>query len=182
MRTTLSLLALALLLTFAQPAQAQLRADLGGPAPTQVYGQGGSASLLSRLVQSGRFRMSHSVEFSTTSVGGQALSLGMYTNTMMVQLNDHWAARADVAVATSPFGGNDAFGMSNQPRVFLRNAEVAYRPNDNFQVRLQVRQNPFGGMMNPYMNPYGMGMGRGMGGMARMGMGSTPTNQLFWRN
>ncbi len=182
MRTTLSLLALALLLTFAQPAQAQLRADLGGPAPTQVYGQGGSASLLSRLVQSGRFRMSHSVEFSTTSIGGQALSLGMYTNTMMVQLNDHWAARADVAVATSPFGGNDAFGMSNQPRVFLRNAEVAYRPNDNFQVRLQVRQNPFGGMMNPYMNPYGMGMRRGMGGMARMGMGSTPTNQLFWRN
>lgn len=182
MRTTLSLLALALLLTLAQPAQAQLRTDLGGPAPTQLYGQTSSASLLSRLIQSDRFRMSHSVEFSTTSFGGQALSLGMYTNTMMVQFNDHWAARADVAVATSPFGGNDAFGMSNQPRVFLRNAEVAYRPSDKFQVRLQVRQNPFGGMMNPYMNPYGMRMGRGMMGMGRMGFGSTPTNQLFWRN
>jgi hypothetical protein len=88
---------------------------------------------------------------SFSSMGGEGHTLGQYTNTMRWQFNDQLAARVDVAFMHSPFG-NEAFspnanGIGDQ--IYLRNAEVAYRPTDNMQFRFSVQQSPYGRYMSP---------------------------------
>lgn len=103
------------------------------------------------------------------------MSMGMYTNTMRWQFNSAWAARMDVSVANS-FTGN-AFG-EDRTRVFLRNAEVAYRPSENMQFRLQVQQSPYGRYASPY-GAYGAHYNPYRSAFAPM---RTPTGDLFWKN
>jgi len=170
MRVTVSLLCLIAMLCFAQPAEAQLRETaLNGPSPTQLYDT--SRDLLGRLFGAEHFRMSHTYEMSMTSFGGESASMGMYTNSMMWQFNSAWAARVDVGVM-QPFSG-DLYG-DQSPRVMLRNAEVAYRPSENMEVRFQFQQSPYG----RYASPYGM-MHRSPHGSA---FAPTSSSRLFWRS
>lgn len=174
MRTALPLLCLVLTLTLTAPAEAQLRetAQQNQSVQTQLYDTGSAAAdALQSLFGAEHFRMSHSYEASFSSFGGQSASMGMYTNSMMWQFNSDWAARMDVSVA-HPFSQTNAFGEQDA-QVFIRNAEVAYKPSENFQVRMQVQQSPYG----RYMSPYGT-YGRSYSGFAS----PTPTSNLFWQN
>ena len=122
--------------------------------------------------------MSHTYEMSIGSSQYGTSSLGMYTNTMAWQFNDKLAARVDVSAAYSPFG--NALGQGEQrPRVFLRNAEVAYRPLENMQIHLQIHQSPYGAYASPYgyYNP-GYGYGYRDAGYYPMG----PSSDLFWKD
>lgn len=177
MRTVLALLCLVVVMAVANPSQAQLRETAqNGPVPTQLYGAANAAGdFLGDLFSPEHFRMSHSYEVSATSFGGDAMSMGMYTNTMRWQFNSAWAARMDVSVANS-FTGN-AFG-EDRTRVFLRNAEVAYRPSENMQFRLQVQQSPYGRYASPY-GAYGAHYNPYRSAFAPM---RTPTGDLFWKN
>lgn len=185
MRNLLSSFCLIALLGLAMPAQAQLREHVQSQdARTQLYGQQGTAFSLNQLFSPAHFKMSHTYEMSTGSFGGRSSSLGMYTNTMRFQFNDKVAARVDMAYAFSPFGGSNGLGAGvSQGRAFLRNAEVAYRPTENVQLHLQIRQSPFGGYMSPYgrMNPYGYSRYSGMHGMYGM-YGSRSADDLFWND
>jgi len=170
MRTTLSLFCLVLLLSLATPAEAQFRETENRSVRTQLYDSGSAAAnALQSLFGAEHFRMNHSYQASFSSFGGQTASMGMYTNSMMWQFNSDWAARMDVSVS-HPFSQGSAFG-NQEPRVYVRNAEVAYKPSENFQVRMQFQQSPHG----RYMSPYGT-----YGGPYRRAV--TPTNQLFWQN
>lgn len=184
MRKTLSLLCLVAFLGMAVPAQAQLRnAVQEQHASSRLYDSGAAGFLLNKVFNPSIFRMSHSVEMSFGSFGGRSSSLGMYTNTMAWQFNDKLAARVDLSMAYSPFS-NEAFGSSEQrPRVFLRNAEIAYRPSKNIELHLQVRQSPYGSYMSPYgyYNPYGYGYGYDRAGYMHAGFGG-PSPDLFWRD
>lgn len=151
-----------MLLGLAVPAQAQLRTDINvQQAPVKLYDSEASGFNLNSLFSPEHFKMHHSVEFTASSFGGHSASMGMYTNTMMWQFNQKLAARVDVGVA-QPFGGS-AFNLSQgqgqmQPQVFLRNAEVSYRPSENVHLHFSVQQNPYGYAMNPYYySPYGYG-------------------------
>jgi hypothetical protein len=95
--------------------------------------------------------------------------MGMYTNSMMWQFNSDWAARMDVSVSHPFTQGGGAFGRQDA-RVFIRNAEVAYKPSDNLQVRMQFQQSPYG----RYASPYGT--------YAPFRQRMTPTSELFWKN
>lgn len=173
MRTAFLLLCLVLTLTLTSPAEAQFRetAQRNQSVQTQLYDAGSAATdALQSLFGAEHFRMGHSYQASFSSFGGQASSMGMYTNSMMWQFNSDWAARVDMSVS-HPFSQANDFG-SQQARVFLRNAEVAYKPSDNFQVRMQVRQSPYGRYASPYgtyRRPYS-------------GFRPTPTGDLFWKN
>ena len=174
MRTTISLFCLVMVLSLTAPAQAQLRDDPATSAVrTQLYDTG--SNVLDKVFSDEHFRMSHAYQMSMSSFGGQSASMGMYTNTMMWQFNPEWAARVDLSVA-HPFSQNAAFGPQ-KARVFLRNAEVAYRPSENVQFRLQVQQSPYG----RYMSPYGAYSPYGYSGY-RSGMMHTPSSDLFWKN
>lgn len=140
-------------------AEAQ-RVSVGAPAPSERL-------TLKGAFDPSRFQMSHSVEFSTGSMGpGGAYSLGMYTNTVRWQLDERLAARLDLAVATSPTGLAPAgLGVAPQSgvRAFVRNAELTYRPSASTELRVQFQQNPYGGYGSPYgydaygAMPYGYG-------------------------
>jgi hypothetical protein len=156
MRKTLSVLCLILMLGLTMPAQAQLRQDVHTQAaPARLYDQGGATFSLNKYFSPEHFRMSHTVEMSSGSFG----SLGMYTNSMMWQFSQKLAARVDLSVGYSPsgnaFGNNDRLNQGDNTRFFLRNAELAFRPNEKSLLHLSVRQSPYGA----YASPYGYGYG-----------------------
>ena len=154
----------ALMMALVLPAEAQFREAVPYPTrpPARLYEATGKVgTFLSKIFSPAVFNMSHSVEMSAGSFGGQGFSMGMYTNTMSWQFSDKLAARMDVAVAYSPqnqFAQRAGF-VQHRPQVFLRNAEVAWRPSKNVRLNLQVRNNPYGYNRMGYdlYGPYGFG-------------------------
>lgn len=184
MRNLLSLLCLVVCLGVAVPAQAQLRKDVQSQQPSaRLYGTDGPAFSLNKLFSPEHFRMSHSYEMSFGSFGGRSSSLGMYTNTMQFQFDQKLAARVDVAFAHSPFGGltgNPLGPDADRGRLFLRNAEIAYRPSENMRLHLSVRQSPYGTYMDPY--GYGYGYNPYHYGNAFYGTFGGSDRDLFWND
>ncbi len=175
MRTLFSLLCLVILLGVATPAQAQLRANLPTErSAARLYDAGGSSFSLNKLFSPDHFKMSHSYEMSMSSFGGNSSSMGMYTNSLMWQFNQKLAARVDVSFAHSLFGNDTASKLMGGPQkngqIFLRNAEIAYRPSENLQFNFSFRQSPYGG----YMSPFGYNPGY-------MGFAQQSQN-LFWKD
>lgn len=187
MRTFVSLLCLIAFLGLTIPAQAQLRQDVRTQqAPAKLYGGEGTGFSLNQLFSPAHFQMNHSYEMSFGSFGGNASSLGMYTNTMMFQFNSKLAARVDVSFAHSPFGNltGGQFGQEqDNGRLFLRNAEIAYRPTENMRLHLSVRQSPYGSYMGPYgYSPYGgYGYHPYYGSSMHMSFGDAERD-LFWND
>ena len=180
MRIYLSTALLLLFLSTALPAEAQWRdAAIEQKAPAKMYASTGSGFSLNNLFDPSVFRMSQSLEFSSSSFGGNTSSLGMFTNSMQRQFNDKLAARVDVSAAYSPNMGSfsDPSGnMNGNAQIFVRNAQIAYRPTENMHLQLTFRQNPYGGL---YASPYGF-YGREYG-FIRFNA-SVSSDDLFWRN
>ncbi len=151
--------ALAFVVLTATPARAQLRDDAARLEATRgaaslTDGHAKPAFTLNQLFSPAHFQMGHTVEFSSSAGAGGGGSMGMYTNSMAWRF-DKVDARVDVSVA-QPFGAS-GFGASrlglnaqNRPQVFLRNAEIAYRPFASTELRLSVQQSPYGMYASPY--------------------------------
>ena len=183
MRNLLSLVFLVATLMLVTPAEAQWR-DFATDheAPVKLYDTGKSGFSLNALFSPKHFKMGQSIEFSSGSYLGQNTSVGMYTNTLMWQF-DKIAARVDISAAYSPNAGNalnstQAGGLGNNTRVFVRNAEIAYKPTENMELHISFRQSPYGMYASPYgrygYNPYYGGGGRFM----RASFGGS--DHLFW--
>lgn len=155
MRYSLLLVALIVVLGTAAPAEAQMRNQvqaLTQPAPAQLYDSETPGFTLNKLFSPQHFTMGHSYEMSFGSFGGSSSSLGMYTNSMLWQFSPKVDARLDVSVAHS-FTGN-TFGEDGRgAQVFVRNAEINYRPTEAMQFHISFRQSPYG----MYASPYGYG-------------------------
>jgi len=167
MRNIVSLACLLILLGVSMPVQAQLRETaFEQQAPAKLYDTNSSSFSLNKFFDPAHFRMSQSAEFSTSSFGGHTSSLGMFTNSMMWQFNEKLAARVDVSVAYSPnastlSSNNTGGALNGDARVFVQNAEFAYRPSKNVQLHLSFHQSPYGRYGSPYgysgyYNPYRM--------------------------
>ena len=183
MRNILSLVVLLVLLGVTLPAQAQLRNQVGNQqASTKLYGSEGAMFSLNNLFSPEHFKMSHSYEMSFGSFGGSSSSLGMYTNSMMFQFNEKLAARVDLSFAHQPFGSSNMMSENgNNGQFFLRNAEVAYRPSENVQLHLSVRQSPYGSYMSPY-GMYGGGYGHYYGMRSMYAGFGDRGDHLFWND
>lgn len=165
MRSFLIVVAVVISLGFVgTPASAQLRTDIPGQAPVKVVETGMPFSL-NRLFSPEIFQMRHSYSLGMSSFGGMGLTMGEYTNSMSWTFSPKLAARLDVAFAHTPlgtgsaaplFGGQDRYG-----KLYLKNAEVLYRPTERTSLYLSVRQSPYGPYMSPYgyYDPYGYGYG-----------------------
>ena len=138
----------------AYPAAAQFKSQVQQEpsAANAIMRQSDSPGLFGWFDPS-RFSMQQSVSFSYLTMGGQGMSLGMYTNSMMYQFSDKVNARADVSLMYSPFNSTGLPGAkgNNLSSIYLSRAEVNYRPWDNVMVQLQYRQIPWG---YPYGSPY----------------------------
>ena len=179
MRTSFLSLLLIALLAFAAPAQAQLRsANSPAEASVRLYEQGNAGFSLNKYFSPEHFAMSHSFELS--SFGGNSMS--MYTNSMQWQFSSKLAARLDVAAAYSPLGSQSGMSVTGQSdsRVFVKNAELAYRPKENVQLHLSFRQSPYGSYMSPY-GYGGYGYNRYGGSSFQADYGSS-NRDLFWND
>ena len=189
MRTASLPLAVALAVALAAaPARAQRTADLPGrQAPVALTDAQGGLSL-GQLFNAQTLDLSHSYELSYGAGPAGGVGLGVYTSSLRWQPSAALAGRVDVGVAHSPFGSagvQSALGFegAGDARVFLRNAELAYRPTQSSVIHLRVQQSPYGSYAAPYgyASPYGFGY-RG----ARTGLSATfgppDPDRLFFRD
>ena len=162
MRHLFCCLALVVLLALAVPAQAQLRSQVPQQVPVKVMDEG-SAFTLNKLFNPEFFQMRHSYSIGHSSFGGMGLTMGEYTNTMLWQFSQKLGARVDVAFAHTPFGTGSAQALFNGKetygKLYVQNAEIAYRPRENMTLHLSFHQSPYGS----YMSPYGYGSYGGYG-------------------
>ncbi len=142
----------ALLLAGALSASAQFKAQVPGYGSEGPGIQGAESELLFGFFDPSRFTMRHSVNLSYQSFGGQGLSVGSYTNSMMYRVTDELTARADVSLAYSPYNSFTGYGKQDFSSIYLSRAEVMYRPSENFMVNVLYRAEPFG-----MGGPYGLG-------------------------
>ena len=152
MRSSIFALLLVAALLATAPAHAQLRPSGSAvESSVRLYDQGATGFSLNRFFTPEHFRMSHTFEATSSSWGGGS-SMAMYTNSMQWQFNSKLAARLDIAAA-SQLGGDQRLAQAlgqNSNQVFIRNAEVAYRPTENIQLHLSMRRSPYGSYMSPY--------------------------------
>lgn len=163
--------ALALILALAVPAKAQRASDVPGrPAPVALSETPGAPLSLGRLFNAETLNFSQSYEASYVGGAGGAVGLGLYTASLRWQPTSNLAGRVDLGVAHSLFGDDTAqsalgLGGTDGTRVFLRNAELAYRPSDKATIHLSIQQSPYGSYASPYgtgaygYSPYGPGYG-----------------------
>jgi hypothetical protein len=101
-----------------------------------------------------KFHMRHSFDFSYMTFGGQGVSMGTYTNSMMYQFADNLNARADVSLSYSPYNSLSTFNKKNDlSSVYLSRAEVNYKPWDNVLMQFQYRMVP-NGYYSSFYNPW----------------------------
>ena len=191
---SISYAAVLLVALAAAPARAQLRGEADArPAAVALYDTPGGLNL-GRLFNGQTLRFSQQAEFSTTSGGAGTLGLGVYTTSLQWQPSARVAGRVDVAVAKNLFGSGalgSAFGADEAARVYLRNAEIAYRPTANSVLHLSIQQSPYGDYASPYgySNGYANGIAGPFGRAAfgdRTGLsasiGSAGAGPLFFRD
>lgn len=187
-------LALAALLALSVPVRAQRAADVPSrPAPV-VLSETPGALGIGQLFNAQTLRFSQSYEASYSGGPGGAIGLGVYTASLRWQPTQNLAGRVDVGVMHSPFGSSalqSGLGLegAGDTRVFLRNAELAYRPTENAVLHLSVQQSPYGTYASPYgASRYGIGSRAagvygGMGGTGfRAGFRAGSADDLFFRD
>jgi hypothetical protein len=54
---------------------------------------------------------------------------------------------------SSSFSSFGAKGSNNFSGIYLRDAQLSYRPWENFQVQLQYSQLPYGSYYSPFYHP-----------------------------
>ena len=99
------------------------------------------------------FKMRQSYSMSYTTMGGQGLALGMYTNSLQYKISNSLDARVDVSLQHSPYSTFDRRVQNSLTGVFLNRAEINYRPAENMLLRVSYQQIPFG--LAGYYSPYG---------------------------
>ena len=175
----------------AAPARAQFR-DEASARPAAVALTDGPSALgglsLGRLFNAQTLQFSQQAEFSTTTGGAGTLGLGVYTTSLQWQPSARLAGRVDVAVAKNLFSSGalgSAYGSDESPQIYLRNAELAYRPTANSVLHLSFQQSPYGtyaspyGYSNGYADPFGNGYSGNRNGF-RASVGSA--DRLFFRD
>jgi len=102
-----------------------------------------------------KFQMHHAFSLSYSTMGGQGMSLGTYTNTMMYEFADNLKARADLSLSYSPYNSFGTFNKKNDlSSLYLSRAEINYKPWNNVVVQLQYRQIPYSYYYSPFYNPW----------------------------
>jgi hypothetical protein len=140
-------------------ADAQLKSQLEQEPPvSDAITRQAEPSLLFGWFDPSKFSMQHSLSMSYLTMGGQGMSLGMYTNSMMYQFSDKVNARADVSLMYSPYNSFSTFGSKRNDlsSIFLSRAELNYRPWENVLLRLEYRRVPWGSSYydSPFYSPW----------------------------
>jgi len=153
-----SIVVVALLVLAYGISPAQFKSQVQQETQVSINKLGDSSSPLSYLFgwfNPDKFTMRHSFDLSYTTLSGQGLSLGTYTNSMRYEFADNLNARADIAFSFSPYSSLSTFSKKDFSGIYLKNAEVNYKPWDNTYISLSYRQVPYSfGYYSPFYNPF----------------------------
>jgi len=102
------------------------------------------------LFNPNNFSMKHSISLSYATFGNNAVSMGVYTNSMMYKFSDKLDIQVDASLVNSPYS---SFGkeFSNQINgIYLSKAQITYKPSEDVKFMVRFSQSPYN-----YYNPYG---------------------------
>jgi hypothetical protein len=156
MKTTLSILFLAAVLSTTAFSQLKSQSRADESASTSMVRQGsgtwgGGFSSFFGLLSPDRFMMRHTFGLSYMSAGGTGLSMASYTNSMFYRIADPLDVRVDVTLQGSPFGSTGGMNRNDLSGIYLSRAELNYRPWDNVFLQFQYREMPYSSY---YRNPF----------------------------
>lgn len=100
------------------------------------------------------FSMKHRYTMSYSSLGGNGIALGIYTNTMSYKFSDNLNASADISLIHSPFSSYNKGVTDKLTGIYLTRAELNYKPYDNFIIQFRFDQIPYN-YFNPFYYNYG---------------------------
>ena len=142
------------------PAQFKSQAAEENRVSEGIYSQPSSSGFFGWFDAS-KFSMHHSFSMSYMTLGGgQGMSLGTYTNSMMYEFSDKLNARADVSLSYSPYNsfssGPAGSRRNDLSGLYLSRAELNYHPWENASIQLSFRQVPYGSYSyySPFYNPW----------------------------
>jgi hypothetical protein len=122
---------------------AQFKSDAGSkPSVTESILRPDDGGLLFGWFDPSKLTMHHSFSLSYQSFGGQGLSLGVYTNSLMYKFSDALDLQADVSLVHSPFSSFGKQFQQDLSGLFLSRAQLTYRPWKNTLFQIQYRQLP----------------------------------------
>jgi len=116
-----------------------------------------SDGLLFGFFNPANFSMHQSVSMSFTTMAGQSMALGMYTNSMSYRISNPLTLSADVSLLNSPYSSLGSKFAQSINGIYLTRADLNYKPSDNFMLDVQFNQNPLYKYYSPYYyyNPWG---------------------------
>lgn len=89
------------------------------------------------------FNMSHSVDMSYSTFGGNGVALGVYTNTMAFQFSDRLHLEVDASLVNTPYNSyGDEFTKSVNG-IYLSRAQLNYKLSEDSNITLIYRQVPY---------------------------------------
>jgi hypothetical protein len=139
------------------PAQLKTQAVQEARVP-DALAQGSAPMFLFGWFDPTKFSMRQSVDFSYATMGGQGVSLGTYTNSMMYEFSEKLNMQADLSLSYSPYNSFSTFnGRKNDlSGLTLSRAQVNYRPWENVIFQVQYRQIPYMNSLyySPFANPW----------------------------
>jgi hypothetical protein len=133
---------------------AQFKEPAGGDPRISESMIQSSPSLLLGWFDPSRFQMHHAVSFSYLTAGGQGMTLGTYTNSMLYQFSDNLNAQADVSLSYMPTNSFARFGKQDLSNIYLSRAQINYRPWENMSIQVQYRAMPYTPLSSPWYNPW----------------------------
>lgn len=141
MRTTIGCVAAILLIAGTAVGQLKSKPE-ERPSVSESIIRSDNSGLMFGWFDPSRLTMHHSYSLSYSSFGGQALSLGVYTNSLFYQLSDPLSVQFDLSLIHSPYNTFGPEFGKNLSGLYLSRAQLNYRPMENMWLQVQFRQVP----------------------------------------
>ncbi len=105
-----------------------------------------------------KFSMHHTYSMSYMSGGGDALALGVYTNSMMYKFADNLNVQVDASLVHTPYSTFGTQAQNNINGIYLSRASLNYTPFKDFHVSLLYQKVPQTGMFGYGYDGFGRSM------------------------
>lgn len=105
------------------------------------------------FIDPNKFSMNHSVSMSYSAFSGQAVALGVYTNSLRYDFSNNFNFQVDASIVNSPYNTMGDGFTNNINGIYLSRAAVNFKPSENTRISLEFRQGP-GAYYNNYYSPY----------------------------
>jgi hypothetical protein len=94
------------------------------------------------LFDASKFSMHHSYSLSYTSGGGNAMALGVYTNSMMYRFADNLDVQVDASLVQSPYSTLGKNFQNSISGIYLNRAAINYSPLKNMNISILYQHFP----------------------------------------